>query len=155
MYNKTTIINGKNVNLSKTEQEGVTKFHKSRIAFAVIERENNYVLAMNINDPREHRVYLKEDFGVDDETFEKLVRGYIKPGKINFYVSSHFYPVPKEKLTDRLIGDIEDVALREYGEGEYSIGNGVVVGKPGEEWLPFEPIRTSILKKNEKVYIKR
>ena len=149
MYNKTTIINGKNVNLSKAEQEGVTKFHKSRIAFAVIERENDYVLAMNINDPREHRVYLKEDFGVDDETFEKLVRGYIKPGKINFYVSSHFYPVSKEKLTDRLISDVENVALREYGEGEYSIGNGVVVGKPGEEWCASEIIKVRILRKNK------
>ena len=140
MLNQDTIINGKFVKLNKTEQNGVERFHRSRIAFAVIEKENDFELAMNINDPREHRVYLREDFNIDDETFEKLIRGYIKPGKINLYVSSHFYKVPNDKITDELIRSLLQVALTEYGEGEYVIGNGVEVGKPGEEWEPIDII---------------
>lgn len=146
MYNERTIINGNDVKLTEEEQTNVTKFHKSRIAFAVIEKDNDYVLAMNINDPREHRVYLKEDFNVDDEMFETLVRGYIKPGKINIYVSSHFYKVPSERINDKLLNDLLEVALNEYGEGEYIIGNGVNVGKPGEEWPPIEIIKKSDLR---------
>lgn len=147
MYNKKTIINGQNVELSKEEQKGVTNFHRSRIAFAVIEKENDYVIALNIKDQREHRVYLKEDFDIDDEQFENLIRGYIKPGKINFYISSHFYQVPKEKLSDELLNDIKNIALNVYGDGDYVIGNGVHVGRPGEEWDPIEVIKAINLKR--------
>ena len=150
MLNEKTIINGKEVELDKNEQENVTKFHKSRVAFAVIENDNGYELAMNLNDPREHRVYLKEDFGIDDELFETLIRGYIKPGKINFYVSSSFLQVERKKLTEQLIMDVLKVATDTYGDDDYLIGNGVIVGKPGEEWQPIEIIKKCNVKLKKK-----
>ena len=142
--NERTIINGQNVNLSKEEQIGVTNFHKSRIAFAVIPKENSsYYLAINNRYAREHRVYLKEDFDITDEIFETLTRGYILPGKINFYVTSYFKPVARELITEALITDLLSIAQDEFGVGEYNIGNGLVVGVPGgEEWPPIEIIRT-------------
>ena len=141
MLNEETIINGKNVKLSQKEQKGVAKFHKSRIAFSVIFKEDgSYDLAINTRDEREHRVYLQEDFGITDEIFETLIRGYIKHGKIMFYVSSHFNPALPEILTEQLMKDLLLIAKREFGAGEYIIGNGVKVGKPGEEWQPIEII---------------
>lgn len=154
MYNNRTIVNGTEVYLTKTEKEKVEIFHKSRIAFAVLESENGYELAMNINDPREHRVYLKEDFNVDDELFETLVRGYIKPGKINFYISSSFKKVDSDKLTPKLINDVLRVACDIFGTGEYVIGNGMDITSLGEEWEPVEIIDKINVEINERKFIK-
>jgi len=147
MINETTIINGKKIGLSETEQLGVSEFHRSRLAFAVIfNDENDYTLAINKNDPREHRVYLKEDFNITDEKFENLIRGYIKPGKINFYISSYFKSIDKHILTEELLKEILNIALNTYGPGEYVIGNGLIVGTPGkEEWPPLEIIGTYLI----------
>lgn len=159
MLNENTIINGQMVNLSKEEQCDVTNFHKSRIAFAVIfNNDDSYNLAINIKDAREHRVYLQQDFGINDEVFESLVRGYIKHEKIVFYISSHFHPVAPEILTDQLIKDLLLIAGDMFGPGEYMIGNGVKVGKPGEEWAPIDTIGTYTIegqmKTNNKILIK-
>jgi len=150
MLNEKTIINGQEMNLSKKEQIGVTEFHKSRIAFAVIFKDDgSYDLAINKRDAREHRVYLKEDFDITDEIFETLVRGYIKPGKINFYITSHFKPVAQNLLTDELITELLNIAKNEFGVGEYNIGNGLVVGIPGgEEWPPMEIVDTYTINDN-------
>ncbi|MDD2239023.1 MAG: hypothetical protein PHH51_03990 [Bacilli bacterium] len=141
MLNKNTIINNKKIELSEDEQKGVTVFHKSRTAFAIIFDKNNndYYLAFNKKDAREHRVYLKEDFGITDDKFENLIRGYIKPGKINFYISSFFKPIEIDILTEEIIRDLLLVAKEDFGIGEYEIGNGLIVGKPGGEW-PSENI---------------
>lgn len=141
MLNEKTVINGQMINLSKEEQCAVTDFHKSRIAFAVIfKNDDSYDLAINMKDAREHRVYLQQDFGITDEVFESLIRGYIKQGKIMFYVSSHFHPVALGIITDQLIKDLLLIAKEMFGPGEYMIGNGVKVGNPEEEWPPIDII---------------
>ena len=147
MYNEKTIINNQEINLTKEEQENVAKFHKSRIAFAVIFNEDNtYTLALNKRDEREHRVYLKEDFGITDEVFETLLRGYIKEGKIIFYITSYFKSVKQDLITKELINELLNVAKEEFGSGKYNIGNGLAVGLPGkEEWSPMQIIDTYII----------
>jgi hypothetical protein len=148
VINERTIINGQEVDLSKEEQAGVTEFHESRIAFAVIPKEDGgYDLAINTRDAREHRVYLREDFGITDELIDTLVRGYIKRGKVMFYVSSYFKPAEREALTAQLIVDLLRIAEEEFGSGKYMVGNGVRIGKPGEEWPPIEVIGSYVLGK--------
>ena len=143
ILNEKAIINGQQVTLSKEEQTGVTNFHNSRIAFAVLPAsDGSYTLAINRKDAREHRVYLEEDFGVTDEIFETLTRGYIKPGKIVFYVSSYFYPISPTLITKPLITDLLLIARDEFGPGQYAISNGVKVGQPGEEWPPMKTLGT-------------
>lgn len=131
-YNEETIIGDEKISLSKEESKLVADFHKDRIAFAFLEDGS---LACNIHDQREHRVYLKEDFGVTDELFEKLVRGYIKPGRIVFYQSSHFTKLEEDVM--QYIDTIGVLAVQSFGSGKYEIWNGVAVGKPGEEWNPI------------------
>lgn len=154
MYNNETIVDGKEIRLTDVERQNVEKFHVSRVAFAVLESDNGYELAMNINDPREHRVYLKEDFNVDDELFETLVRGYIKPGKVNFYISSSFKKVDRDKLTPKLINDVLMVASDTFGAGEYVIGNGMNVTSLGEEWEPIEIIDKINVETKERKFVK-
>ena len=132
-YNETTEIAGERIALSQTERDEVAKFHKSRIAFSILE---NGELAINIKDKREHRVYLEEDFGITREQFDKMTRGYIKPGRIVLYKTLHFLPIgelPKEALQK-----ICKAAFDHFGSGLYEIWDGVRIGKPGEEWPPYE-----------------
>ena len=85
-YNKNTVINGKNINLTAQESSGAANFHKSRIAFAFL---SNGQCAVNIKDQREHRVYLQEEYNLPSQEFEKLDRGYIKTAK-SFFIKHHF-----------------------------------------------------------------
>lgn len=141
MLNERTIINGEERDLNKEEQKGVADFHNSRVAFAIIGDKNNYQLAINVHDPREHRVYLKEDFGIDDEKFETLMRGYIKEGKINFYITSYFEKIDFNEISEEMLSDLLNLAKKEFSPGVYTIGNGLVVGVPGgPEWPPREII---------------
>lgn len=146
MINDETIIDGRKVKLSESQKNGVTEFHKSRIAFAIISKHGGgYDIAMNIKDAREHRIYLKEDYNISNEEFETLTRGYIKQGKLMFYISSSFNPVKKELITEQLIKDLLLIAKEEFGNGEYIIGNGLKVGEPGEEWRPQKIMCTYIV----------
>lgn len=131
-YNKETKIGDKKISLSPEESKLITNFHNGRVAFAFLE---DGALACNIHDQREHRVYLKEDFGVSDEQFEKLVRGYIKPGRIVFYKSSHFAKVDEDVIN--YIDTVGVLAVQSFGAGKYEIWNGVCIGNPGEEWKPM------------------
>lgn len=133
IYNKTTKIGDSEIELSENETEGVSKFHKSRIAFAFLE---DGTMACNVNDEREHRVYLEEDFGVNEERFQTLVRGYIKPGRIVFYRTLKFSRIDEDIMP--YIEHVGVLAVQTYGMGRYEVWNGVKVGKPGEEWEPQE-----------------
>lgn len=137
IYNKKTKIGNSEVELTEKETEDVSKFHKSRIAFAFLE---DGTMACNVNDEREHRVYLEEDFGVDEERFQKLVRGYIKPGRIVFYRSSKFLMIDEDVMP--YMEHVGVLAVQSYGHGRYDVWNGLMIGKPGDEWEPMEVLCT-------------
>lgn len=133
IYNKKTKIGTSDIELSEKETEDVTKFHKSRIAFAFLE---DGTMACNTNDEREHRVYLEEDIGVNEERFQNLVRGYIKPGRIVFYRTSKFLMIEEDLMP--YIEHVGVLVVQSYGKGKYEVWNGVMIGTPGEEWEPVE-----------------
>lgn len=136
-YNETTIINGKQIKLTSDEKKEVEKFHKSRIAFAFL---NDGQCVINVNDVREHKVYLKEDFGISFEEFEHLIRGFIKLGRIVFYRTLAFFPI--ENITKETLSIVSGKALEFFGSGEYEIWNGLEIGQLGQEWEPIHRIGT-------------
>lgn len=123
----------------KTEMSGYElfkekekEFHKSRVAFAIL-HNGTYVITKN--DEREHLVWLSEDYGISNEEFETIIRGYIKPGKIMFYKSSNFTPIENEEiLLDYIEKYIGITTLQNFGAGYYIVSNGVIKGNIGEEW---------------------
>lgn len=133
-YNKTSIIAGKEITFTDKQRKDTATFHKSRLAFAFKDGEP----LVNLHDEREHRVYLREDFGIDDIEFETLIRGYIKPGKIIFYITSHHSEV--EMVPPDFIQKCKLLAYQQYGAGTYTIHNGVHIGEPGTEWEPIKTI---------------
>ena len=116
-YNKTTSVNGKEIILTREEKSAVR-------------------CAININDAREHKVYLKDDFGISFEEFEHLTRGYIKPGRLVFYTSLNFLPV--KDISEEMVNLLTEKALEFFGPGKYEIWNGLKIGRLGEEWEAIE-----------------
>lgn len=145
-YNEKTILSGKEINLTSEETEAVSNFHRSRLAFAfridisVPERPLIQML-VNTRDEREHRIYLQEDHGVGLEEFETMVRGYIKPGRIRFFRGTGFTPVKEEEI-DLLLDNVIKLTLQEFGSGTYEVGNGVKIGKLGDEWPALSVYKT-------------
>lgn len=133
VYNEITVLDGKEVLLSREEKAKVDEFHMSRVAFAILKDGS---CAINVKDVREHRVYLQEDYGVSFEEFENLVRGFIKFGRIVFYKTLSFTPI--ENIPEEVIKMVAEVALNFFGAGEYEIWNGLKISKLGEEWEPVQ-----------------
>lgn len=131
-YNQNIKIGGDTINLNNEEMNNVSSFHKSRIAFSYLPDKT---IATTIDDEREHRVWLKEDHNIDDETFEQLIRGYIqvKNKKIVIYRSSNFNSISDSEIKTT-INDIAILALQYAGDGLYEVWNGVIINKPGEIW---------------------
>lgn len=132
-YNKATSVNGKEIILTREEKSAVDEFHKSRIAFAFL---SDGRCAININDAREHKIYLKDDFSISFEEFEHLTRGYIKPGRLVFYTSLNFLPV--KDISEEMVNLLTEKALEFFGPGKYEIWNGLKIGRLGEEWEAIE-----------------
>ncbi len=109
-----------------------TKYHLDRIAFAVLP---NGILVLTKNDSRGHKEWLKEDFEIDDKSFEEIVRGYIKDNKVVTYIGSEFKPVNDDQ---RILQIVENLSTLADGKG---IFDGVHVGKVGEEWEPVKLVR--------------
>ena len=129
---KFAIINKNTIELSDKEMEGAANFHKRRIAFAFVDGQCRF--NDNLDDDRDHQHWVCEDYGLTKDEFENLIRGYMLPGKIVLYQSSHFLEVDLSKLS------VEDLLIllhtykKTYKEELATIYNGVKIGVVGEEW---------------------
>lgn len=140
-YNQQTVVQGRLITLTPEEKLYVEAFHQSRVAFAFLK---DGTCALNVKDKREHKVYLKEDFGVSEEEFETLTRGYIKSGRIVFYKTLNFLPV--ENLSTEVLKTVSEKAFTFFGSGKYEIWNGIQVGQLGQEWPPVQKCGVLFLK---------
>lgn len=59
----------------------------NRDVFAV---HNNECIVMNVRTDMEHRIHLKKNFGISPGDYDKLIRGYMKPGQIILYKTTGF-----------------------------------------------------------------
>ena len=107
-------------------------FNQDRIAFAVV---NGHVRFTEPGDTRTSQQWLS-DFGIGAEEWETLVRGYILPGKVQFFTGPWYTPIDMSVVTAEQFCSIMAEHNTLYpGVRPYAY-NGVVKGKPGEEWTP-------------------
>ena len=133
---RVALINGKEVILDIDSAIKADAFHKSRLAFAYV----NETLKFNrLNDGRDHQHWLLQDFGISAKDFEGIPRGYIRPGRIQFFQGSDF------RVTDYSVFKL-DILLDKYqeffGSGNIEVCNGVHIGKVGDVWKPIDIIGT-------------
>lgn len=98
-------------------------------------------------------MYLKEDFNINDDSFETLVRGYIKTTKIFFYKTSFFKAIDLNEINEKIINDLLLIAKENFGAADYIVGNRLIVGKPGgDEWPAGEIIAKYKIDENDNIY---
>lgn len=142
MISEQALINNKVVSLSKDEQDKAEKFHKSRCAFAWV--NGKLIFNENPDDGRDHQHWLLEDYGITEEQFEHINRGYMIPERIQLFIGSGFKPVNLNTIKYADIIKLVKIHNKRYATREVIIYNGVNVGKIGEVWTPID--RVGIIK---------
>lgn len=131
----TGFINGKEVALTEEENTNANTFHKSRLAFGILEADGKQRIVYN-TDEREHYKWLKEDYNIDVETFETMVRGYVMKDKIQFYTGSDFKDTEISHIDKNVFKELLMKAKEVFKSEHTRIFNGVNIGKVGEIWTP-------------------
>ena len=106
-----------------TEQE----FHKSRIAFMLIE---NKIIYLENSSMSHLEWYLS--LGYEKEEFKNIIRGYYKEGKIVFYKDDFTYDNEVIEIAKKINDEIKKYANDKNAE----VYVGVKKGKIGEIWEP-------------------
>lgn len=136
MDNK-AILNKQEIELSDAEMAKASLFHRNRKAFAIL--DNKLVFNNKDNDDRDHQHWLKEEYGIDRDTFENIPRGYMRKDRIQLFIGSTFSPI---SLSDLSIDTIESLLTRHMESYGYCdnlpIYNGAHIGNIGETWEPCE-----------------
>ena len=140
---KYAIISKSTVELTEEEIKGAASFHKRRIAFAFVNDE--CVFNTDPDDDRDHQHWICEDYGFTKEEFEKLIRGYMLPGKIFLYESSCFSEIDLAKMSVKDMFKLLSAYKKAYREENVVLYNGVQIGVVGEEWPGKNKLATMIL----------
>ncbi len=114
------------------------KFHKSRIAFMIIDGELVYLSDSGMSH-REWYVSL----GLDESLFDSIVRGYYKSGKVLFYKGNF-------ECDDEVINCAASYGneVKEYVDDENAlVYAGVIKGEIGQAWEPLYLVKTEVRKK--------
>lgn len=107
-------------------------FHKERIAFIIYNNEIKYLE----NSSMSHEEWCTS-LGIDNNTFMKLVRGYIMNNEIVYYQGDFEY---NEEVINTCIDTYEQIAS--YNNlVDYSVYCGVLKGKIGEVWKPILKVK--------------
>ena len=129
---KFAIINKDTIELSDKEMEGAANFHKRRIAFAFVDGQCRF--NSNSDDDRDHQHWVCEDYGLTKDEFENLIRGYMLPGKIVLYQSSHFSEINLSELSAADVLTLLSTYKKAYQSSYVTLYNGAKIGVVGEEW---------------------
>lgn len=131
----TGFINGKEVALTEEENTNANDFHRSRLAFGILDADGKQRIVYN-TDEREHYKWLKEDYNINTETFETMVRGYVMKDKIQFYTGSDFKDTEISHIDKNVFKELLTKAEEIFKSEHTRIFNGVNIGKVGEIWTP-------------------
>lgn len=132
------LIDNKVVTLTDKEVKDAANFHKKRLPFIYI--NNKLVFNTNFEDDRDHQHWVLEDFGIGIKEFETLNRGYMLPGRIQFFKGSTFGKIDTSQVSIADIRRICEVYKTYIGAGHVVVYNGVHVGRVGEVWEPMETL---------------
>lgn len=130
------LINGNIIELNSEEKEKAEKFHRERIAFVIL--DNKLVVNDNPDDDRDHQHWLTEDFKITIKEFERLTRGYIKPGRIQLFIGSKFECINPDTLRLDHLLDLICLHNKKFGNNDIQVFNGVHIGKVGDIWEPIQ-----------------
>lgn len=92
--------------------------HSGREVFAIYD---NKCIAMNVKTDMAHRIYFKKTFGMPTNDYAKLIRGYIKPGKIIFYKTTGFTKVAD--IPEDILKLVLFKAFEIFGKIEFNLYN--------------------------------
>lgn len=106
-----------------TEQE----FHKSRVAFMIIE---NKIIYLENSFMSHIEWYLS--LGYKKEEFDNVIRGYYRDGKIVFYKEDFIYDDEVIEVAKEISREIK----KQVNDGKAEVYVGVKKGKVGELWEP-------------------
>ncbi|MCM1223248.1 MAG: hypothetical protein NC548_53230 [Lachnospiraceae bacterium] len=130
------LINGEVQSLTDEEKTRAEKFHRERLAFALV--NDQIIFDENADDDRDHQHWLCETFGMTIEEFENIPRGYIMKGKIQLYTGSRFEQLELGMIKVKHLIRIIDKYKSIYPDIPYRVFNGVKVGKVGTIWPPIK-----------------
>lgn len=118
------------------------QFHLSRAMFAIL--PSGEFVSLN-SDARGHKEWLAKDYGISDEQFETIVRGYVKGSQIIGYKGSDFKH--DQEVVDAMTLHLKDIIrLLPPITTVVNLYSGVTVGEVGEEWQPQHLIDTLEIK---------
>lgn len=132
------LIKGEVVQLGIDEKEKAEKFHRERIAFAIV--GDKLLINSDESDDRDHQHWLSEDFGVTVEEFEELTRGYIKTGRLQLFKGSGFECIDTSNIRLDHILELVKQHNKKFGKLDIEVFSGVSIGKVGEIWEPIKNI---------------
>lgn len=128
--------------LTEGQVHNVKLFHKERTAFALVSVKGKDGERLVFNDRegdiRGHKLWLNQDFGIDDVAFENVVRGYIDNSTIQFYIGNDFKAVAEERISLMVLQQLV-ARVKARDKSDYIwVYNGRHIGEAGEKWKPIE-----------------
>lgn len=107
-------------------------FNHNRIAFAILDTD---VVFTEPGDQRPAKQWL-ESLGVGDDAFGRIIRGYMLPGKVQFFTGFDYAVADMSKVSASHFCAIMDKYNAMYPDQRPYVYNGVIKGEPGEVWPP-------------------
>lgn len=136
IYDFNEILTGKPYEDNPGAKDACETFHESRIIFAFPDKK----LAVMTNDNRDHVRWLHEDYGITEEQFEQIDRGYLRKepetGCIMCLVYKGINHAPTN-VTNGMVEELKELAAKYWKDTVLRVWTGCKVGKPGEIWEPI------------------
>lgn len=107
----------------------VKKFHRERIAFAII-NDKIYFLK---NSEMSHKEWLVDSGILSEVFFRKIIRGYVLNNEIYFYKNDFDFNLEDKNESLKYLSEICRYC---FLVGEIKLNFGVQKGKIGEQWKP-------------------
>ncbi len=111
---------------------GERDFHINRIAFIIVDNEIKYLR----NSSLSHKEWCLS-LGISDESYNNLVRGYIKDNEIVYYQGDFKY----NDYVIKVCTDTYERVAKDNNLKDYSVYCGVIKGKIGEKWKPILKVK--------------
>lgn len=126
------------VNPPKEYEDAVNKFHTTRKAFFFL--KGKLIFNENREDTRDHYHWVNEDFGVSLEEYNHSPRGYMLPGRIQFFIGDCFEPIDTSTIDIVSFGQILQRYKDTMSMPIVEVCNGVEIGELGKVWKPLHTI---------------
>ncbi len=108
-------------------------FVKTRVCFIALS-DKDVRFKTDASDGRTCKEWAMQEFGISEDTWANSVRGYMLPGRLQFFTGTDY---AEANVPPRILSTAVDTYVSVYGEKPPAYYNGVMPGKPGEVWEPI------------------